>query len=71
MGGVSEPIHRGVEVACELAELAADLVESTYRREHPGATDAEVASRLREWWTDRPGAPHGDADGVPRANFTS
>ncbi len=58
----------GVQVACELAEMGADMVAARYRREHPDATDAEVAEQVQRWWLDRPGAPHGDAVGIARTS---
>lgn len=60
------PRTTGVEVACELFEVGMRLVEQRFRREHPDATEADVALRLREWMLDRPGAPDGDSFGEPR-----
>lgn len=56
----------GVQIACELADLGARMVEARYRREHPSASDDEVAAHLRAWWAERPGAEHGDAPGILR-----
>jgi Rv0078B-related antitoxin len=56
----------GVQVACELAEMGAHMVEATFRRLHPAASDHDVAEHVRSWWIDRPGAPDGDAIGTPR-----
>jgi hypothetical protein len=56
----------GVAVACELAEMGGHMVEARFRREHPDASEVEVAERVRRWWLDRPGAPDGDAVGVAR-----
>lgn len=56
----------GVQMACELAEMGAHMVEARFRREHPEASDDEVAAQVRAWWIDRPGAPDGDAVGIPR-----
>lgn len=50
----------GVRIACELADLAARMVEARYRREHPDADESEVSAHVAAWWKDRPGAPHGD-----------
>lgn len=50
-------------MACELAELGAQLVEQRYRRDHPDASDDAVRAQARAWWLDRPGAPDGDAVG--------
>ncbi len=56
----------GVAVACELAEMGSHMVEARFRREHPTATEGDVAEHVRRWWLDRPGAPDGDAVGVAR-----
>jgi hypothetical protein len=56
----------GVQVACELAEMGAHMVEARFRREHPDASDEEVAGQVSRWWLDRPGAPDGDAVGIAR-----
>ncbi|MEQ1872624.1 MAG: hypothetical protein ABL953_02765 [Ilumatobacteraceae bacterium] len=61
----------GVEIACDLAESAAQMVEARFRREHPSASDEEVARCVQRWWSDRPGAPHGDAVGRVRPIVTS
>ncbi len=53
----------GVQIACGLAETAARMVEARFRREHPGASEAEVAQQVRAWWQHRPGAELGDAPG--------
>ena len=60
----------GLTIAFELYDLGQRLVATRYRRENPEATDSEVAARIREWTLDRPGAPLGDADGVPRQPAT-
>ena len=56
----------GLQLACELAELGAQLVEQRYRRDHPDASDDVVVAHVRTWWLDRPGAPDGDAVGRRR-----
>jgi len=56
----------GLQVACELAELGAQLVEQRYRRDHPDASDDVVRAHVRAWWLDRPGARDGDAVGRRR-----
>lgn len=63
---MSDHAVSGVQVACELAEMGSHMVEARYRREHPDASDEEVADQVRRWWLDRPGAPDGDAVGTPR-----
>lgn len=59
----------GVALAIELTELGASMREQRYRREHPEASESEVGDFMREWMLDRPGAPYGDADGVPSDRF--
>ncbi|HRB03925.1 MAG TPA: hypothetical protein PLP26_11205 [Ilumatobacteraceae bacterium] len=56
----------GVIVACELADLGADMLATRLRRQHPELSDAEVEARVRAWWLDRRGAPNGDSAGVVR-----
>lgn len=53
----------GLATAFELADLGARMVETRFRRDHPNATDDEVAARVSEWWHDRSGAPDGDCPG--------
>jgi len=36
------------------------LRRQAIRREHPGASEAEIESRLARWLHERPGAEHGD-----------
>ena len=56
----------GVQVACELAEMGAHMVEARFQREHPDASDEEVTDHVGRWWIDRPGAPDGDAVRIAR-----
>jgi len=53
----------GLQVACKLLELGAQLVEQRYRRDHSDVSDDAVRAHVRAWWLDRPGAPDGDAVG--------
>ena len=55
----------GMAVAIELLELALLMRAERHRREHPGATEEEVAAVVQAWKVDRPGAPHGDGNGRP------
>lgn len=52
-----------LEQALELSETAMEMVEQRLRREHPDASDTEIARLLRDWRMQRPGAPDGDAVG--------
>jgi hypothetical protein len=47
----------------DLFDLAIKMQRQNLRRRHPDASPEEVASRLREWLQNRPGAEHGDASG--------
>lgn len=60
MGDASES---GIETAFELADFAARMIETKFRREHPDAGDEQVRTAVDEWWGDRPGAPDGDSPG--------
>lgn len=51
--------------AFELHRAGVALQRQNIRRQHPGWTEAQVDERLGEWLAERPGAEHGDADGVP------
>lgn len=63
------PVTRGptgLQAAFELFEVAVAMVETTYRRGHPGVSDEEVAAHVQRWLLDRPGAPQGDCVGSSR-----
>lgn len=60
---MGEQAKSGVEIAFELTELGMEMRAERYRREHPEATEAEVAECVQAWLLDRPGAPDGDAVG--------
>jgi hypothetical protein len=47
----------------DLCETGIDLMRQNIRRRDPGATDADVERRLREWLLERPGAKDGDVPG--------
>jgi hypothetical protein len=54
------PRSRRLALAIELLEAGIALQAQRYRREHPGASEAEVAAFVQAWLVDRPGAPMGD-----------
>lgn len=63
---------RDAEAAAARLRLALDLFEAgeqmmrlTLRRRHPDENEAEIESRLAAWLHERPGAEHGDAEGLP------
>jgi hypothetical protein len=60
----------GVALAFELTETGAAMRAQRYRREHPRATEEEVAAVVKAWMLERPGAPLGDAEGVPSTRFS-
>lgn len=37
----------------------------SYKKKFPDITDAEIRSKLTEWYQSRPGAEDGDGSGVP------
>ncbi len=49
--------------ALELVEIGQQLRAQRHRREHPDATDDEIAVVVDAWMHDRRGAPTGDAEG--------
>ncbi len=59
------PPRYGMLIAMELAEMGANIRGERFRREHPGADEAEVRACIQAWWLERPGAPFGDAVGRP------
>jgi len=54
-----------LRTAFDLHDLAVKMLEQKYRREHPGAGDADVEAAVVGWHARRPGAEHGDAEGRP------
>ncbi len=62
----AERAAEGLRWAFDLFDAAMEMLESRLRREHPGATDAQIDAWIGEWLAKRPGAEHGDAEGIPR-----
>jgi hypothetical protein len=60
------PSESGLAVALDLLETSVEFRAQRHRREHPEATESEVASVVQAWLLDRPGAPDGDAPGRRR-----
>jgi hypothetical protein len=54
-----------LRTALELADLAEEMVRARLRREHPDASDDEIEALVDSWYGTRPGAKHGDGEGVP------
>jgi hypothetical protein len=61
---MSTPEER-LEQALELAELAEEMLRLKLRRTHPEASRSDIERMIDEWYLTRPGAEHGDAEGVP------
>lgn len=54
-----------MKIAFELAEAAEQMKRLSLKRRDPEATEEEIDQAIREWYADRPGAEHGDGEGVP------
>jgi len=55
---------RGVQTAFDLFGLAVEMLRTRMRRERPTLSDEELDTAVREWLRRRPGAEHGDCEGV-------
>lgn len=51
--------------AMEMYEAAEAEVRREFRQNNPDATEDEVYQHVIAWREYRPGAEHGDADGIP------
>jgi hypothetical protein len=60
-----ESLSRKLRVALSLHEDGVAMMRLNLRRRHPTENEAQIASRLHAWLHHRPGAEHGDADGLP------
>lgn len=65
MSDESELAAERFRLALELFEAGEALKRQQLRREHPEATESQIEALLVAWLRDRPGAPHGDAEGRP------
>jgi Rv0078B-related antitoxin len=54
-------------MALDMYETGVAMKLAQLRRADPAATDDELSHRLDLWLQSRPGAEHGDAEGIPRA----
>ena len=52
-----------LRTAMDLFETGVEIMRQKLRREHPDASDHELAERLRAWLHHRPGAETGDGPG--------
>lgn len=58
-------VLRRMQIAFDLAETAEEMNRMTLKRQHPDASDEEIERMIVAWYQHRPGAEHGDGDGVP------
>jgi Rv0078B-related antitoxin len=60
-----ERLAQKLRLTLALHEDGVAMMRLNLRRRHPTESDAEVDARLRAWLHHRPGAEHGDSDGLP------
>jgi len=60
-----DDLARRLRVTFELFQAGVDMMRQKIRRENPTLAEAEVDRRLLVWLHTRPGAEHGDGEGVP------
>jgi hypothetical protein len=51
--------------ALEMFEFGVEMMAANLRRRHPEATPEQIDQLVDQWLAERPGAEHGDSDGVP------
>lgn len=56
-------------VVFDLNEAGLAIMRANLRRRHPRATESEIEGLLVRWLRERPGAPGGDAEGIPARRF--
>ncbi|HVT44938.1 MAG TPA: hypothetical protein VMT00_11145 [Thermoanaerobaculia bacterium] len=56
-----------LRAALELHDAGVALMRQNLVRRHPEATPEEIERLLGQWLRTRPGAEHGDGEGIPRA----
>lgn len=62
---MSEDAVERFRAALDLADLAEEIMRANLRRRHPAATAEEIEDLLTHWYAQRPGAEHGDGEGIP------
>lgn len=67
----SESTQSGLTIALELTAFGVEMRLERHRREHPGATESELAEVERQFYRYRPGAEHGDVSGATRIRLSS
>jgi len=60
-----QPAAERLAQALEMADLGIRMRRQRYQREHPDASEQDVAAFMSAWLRHRPGAEHGDAEGRP------
>lgn len=56
----------GLSIALELTAFGLEVRLERFRREHPDATEDDLAAVARQFYRHRPGAEHGDVSGPTR-----
>lgn len=54
-----------LRLAFDLFAAGEQMMRLNLRRRHPDETEAQIQARLEAWLHERPGAEHGDAEGIP------
>lgn len=54
-----------LRLALDLFAAGEAMKRQALRRADPTASEAQIEGRLLAWLRERPGAEHGDAEGVP------
>ena len=60
-----ETVAERLRLTLELWEFGVEVKAAQLRRQHPGASAAEIERMVDDWLAERPGAEHGDGAGVP------
>lgn len=63
----AETATERLRITFELIEVAERMLRQRLRREQPGISQQALDERVDAWYARRPGAEHGDAEGVPAA----
>jgi hypothetical protein len=58
------PVER-MRATFDLVDLTERMFRHRLRREHPDWSPAELDAHVTAWYHTRPGAEHGDAQGLP------
>ncbi len=58
------PVER-FRQAIEMVDSGHEMMRLNLKREFPTESDEQIDARLLAWLHERPGAEHGDGEGVP------